>query len=97
MNSVYSKSFLRTIRNQIPINRVISIIFKLPCKHSDGYFRFLCPLCNEFNTATKEQTNLARCFLCQKNFNPIDLYMAALDSSFKDAVEALTPWLHHDW
>jgi DNA primase len=97
MKPLYSKAFLRKIRNEIPINAVISHILQLPCKHSEGYFRFLCPLCNEFNTATKAQTNLARCFCCQKNFNPIDLYMAALDSSFKEAVEALSPWLDQNW
>ncbi|MEK6621873.1 MAG: hypothetical protein AABZ13_05275 [Planctomycetota bacterium] len=28
-------------------------------KHFEGYFRFLCPLCSEFHTATNPKTNLA--------------------------------------
>ena len=45
---------------------------ELPVKRSEGYFRFLCPLCGDFNTATNSRTNLARCFRCEKNFNPIE-------------------------
>jgi hypothetical protein len=32
---------------------------------------------------------LARCFDCQKNFNPIDLVIAVANCSFLDAVEYL--------
>ena len=61
----------------------------LPWKISEGYFRFLCPLCSEFNTATNPRTNLGRCFRCRRNFNPIDLVMAVRASSFLDSVEFL--------
>lgn len=55
-------------------------------KTIDGYFRFLCPICNEFHTATKASTNLARCFSCQKNFNAIDLVMIVKGMEFVDSV-----------
>ncbi|XPS89502.1 hypothetical protein Dvar_75210 [Desulfosarcina variabilis str. Montpellier] len=55
----------------------------------EGIFRFLCPLCNEFQTATNPKTNLARCFLCEKNFNPIDLVMTVKGLGFVDSVKYL--------
>ena len=82
----HSKEKLRMLRNNIPIAKLISDFLRLPCKVSDGYFRFLCPLCSEFNTATNPKTNLARCFRCQKNFNPLDMVMAVKCCSFREAV-----------
>ncbi len=61
----------------------------MPSKTTEGYFRFLCPVCNEFNTATNPKTNLARCFGCRRNFNPIDMVMVVKRMNFKDAVEYL--------
>jgi DNA primase len=80
---------LRRLRNEIPITLVIAEFLKLPTKVSEGYFRFLCPLCTEFITATNPKTNLARCFLCEKNFNPIDMVMIAKQVSFSKAVDYL--------
>ena len=62
---------------------------QLPVKRSEGYLRFLCPLCREFNTATNPSTNLARCFRCEKNFNPIDLVMLVEKQPFLEAVHRL--------
>ena len=59
---------------------------QVPSKIRDGFFRFLCPLCNEFQTAVNPNTNLARCFRCEKNFNTIDLVMAVRKCGFKDSV-----------
>ncbi len=85
----YSKELLRRIRNEIDIREVVPVL-GLPWKISEGYFRFLCPRCSEFNTATNSRTNLGRCFRCRRNFNPIDLVMAVRASSFTEAVEFLT-------
>lgn len=85
----YSKEFLRMLRNGIPIAILISDLLELPNKVSEGYFRFLCPICSEFNTATNQKTNLARCFRCEKNFNPIDMVMEVKRIGFVDAVEYL--------
>ena len=80
---------LRRLRNEIPITLVIAEFLKLPTKVSEGYLRFLCPLCTEFITATNPKTNLARCFLCEKNFNPIDMVMVVKQVSFCKAVDYL--------
>lgn len=85
----YSKEFLTMLRNEIPIAILISDLLELPNKVFEGYFRFLCPICSEFNTATNQKTNLARCFRCEKNFNPIDMVMDVKRVSFIDAVEYL--------
>jgi DNA primase len=85
----YSKEFLKVLRNEIPIAILISDLLKLENKVSEGYFRFLCPICSTFNTATSQKTNLARCFRCEKNFNPIDMVMEVKRVGFIDAVEYL--------
>jgi len=89
MDKRYSKNFLRMLRNEIPIAILISDLLTIENKVSEGYFRFLCPICSEFNTATNQKTNLARCFRCQKNFNTIDMVMQVKRVGFIDAVEYL--------
>ena len=76
------------IRNCVPIDQVL-VEMQLLVKRSEGYLRFLCPLCREFNTATNPSTNLARCFRCEKNFNTIDLVMLVENRSFLEAVHHL--------
>ena len=80
---------LRRLRNEIPITILIAKILDIPSKVSDGYFRFLCPICSEFITATNPKTNLGRCFRCEKNFNPIEMVMTVKCCNFKEAVEFL--------
>jgi hypothetical protein len=91
-------STLRRLRNDIPIDFVILSILRIPAKSSEGFLRFLCPICSEFNSATNPRTNLARCFRCGKNFNPIDLVIADSRIPFREAVNALIPFLEktHD-
>ncbi len=83
----YSADFLRMLRNEIPIDEVIGNLLNLELCNARNRFR--CPLCYNFHTATNLKTNLARCFDCQKNFNPIDLVMTVGKCSFIDAVELL--------
>jgi DNA primase len=89
MSNRLPPEMLRRLRNEIPITLVIAEFLKLPTKVSEGNFRFLCPLCTEFITATNPKTNLARCFLCEKNFNPIDMVMVVKQISFSKAVDYL--------
>lgn len=89
----YPAAVLYRLRNQIDINRLIQEELALPWKLSDGYLRFLCPLCSEFHTATNPKTNLARCFRCETNFNPIDLVMATRWTGFVHTVEFLEQYL----
>ena len=88
MTSRFSNHLLRSLRNELPIARVLEVL-ELPVKTSEGYVRFLCPQCREFNTATKRETNLARCFRCEENFNPIDLVIAARRWTFFQAIAYL--------
>lgn len=80
---------LRALRNDVLISTVIETVLQLPHKHSEGYLRFLCPLCSEFNTAVNPATNLARCFRCERNFNPIDLVIVVEHCDFLEAVDLL--------
>jgi hypothetical protein len=89
MKKRFSTQELRELRNLIPINTVIKELLSIPSKISEGYFRFLCPLCNEFQTSTNPSTNLARCYHCEKNFNPIDMVMAVKASQFLDSATYL--------
>ena len=89
MKKRFSSAELFELRNTIPINVVIKDLLLMESKIIDGYLRFLCPVCNEFQTATKVSTNLARCFSCQKNFNAIDLVMIVKDIGFIDSVSFL--------
>lgn len=90
MDDRYPPDLLRRLRNKVPMRLLIDQILNLPCKMSEGYFRFQCPKCHEFVTAVKPKTNLARCFRCEQNFNPIDLVMEVKHYDFKQTVEFLS-------
>lgn len=90
MKKYYSKDLLRRIRNEISIEDIIENELDIRCKRIEGYFRFLCPQCGDFHTATNPETNLARCFKCRVNFNPIDLMMAVKKWEFRETVEFLS-------
>ena len=83
-----SRQRLWQLRNKILVDRVMDEL-RVPTKISEGYLRFLCPLCRDFNTATNPRTNLGRCFRCEKNFNPIDLVMIVGKLPFLEAVAHL--------
>jgi len=85
----FSNQQLYILRNHIPVDVLIEKVLNLPAKITQGYFRFLCPLCNEFNTAVNTATNLARCFSCNKNYNTIDLVMLIRQTDFVQSVKFL--------
>ncbi len=82
----FSSKELFELRNAIPVDMLIKDELHIPSKISEGSFRFLCPICNEFQTAINPSTNLARCFRCEKNLNTIDLVMKVKKFGFKDSV-----------
>ena len=88
----YSKQELFALRNHIPINRLIESL-SIPVKTTDGYFRFCCPQCGKQNTAVNPETNLARCFSCSRNYNPIDLVMVVKGLNFVQSVSYLKPFM----
>ena len=89
-----SAALLRRIRNDLPMPVTVSALGpKGPAsKWSEGYFRFVCPGCNELRATVNPRNNLAHCFSCQRNLNNIDLLMS-LGYDFRSAVEILQPWL----
>jgi hypothetical protein len=84
--SKFSSGELSKLRNDISVDILIKDILPIPSKISDGVFRFLCPICNEFQTAINPNVNLGRCFRCERNFNPIDLVIEVHGCSFKESV-----------
>jgi hypothetical protein len=89
MRRRFSDQQLFTLRNHFAIDVVIKEVLRLPSKIIQGAFRFRCPLCGDFNTAINPNTNLARCFDCEKNFNPIDIVMAVNHTNFVETVNLL--------
>ena len=90
--SAFSKQQLYQLRNQIPIKTLINDTLGVTSIFN-GVWRFQCPVCHQFNTATKQKTNLARCFDCQKNFNTIDMVIYVKKLDFKDSIHFLLPLL----
>jgi len=86
MQKKFSSQELFESRNHIPVEMLIREQLEMPSKISEGVFRFLCPICNEFQTAINPATNLARCFRCERNFNTIDLVMTVQRIGFKESV-----------
>lgn len=71
------------------MERLIVQVLNIPSKHREGFLRFECPHCREWNSAINPRTNLARCFTCRINFNTIDLVMRTRHIQFKQAVAVL--------
>jgi DNA primase len=84
----YTDGFLRRLRNEIDIDQVINRL-ELERRSGKKHLRFRCPVCHGFHTATNPKTNLARCFDCRRNYNPIDLVMTVTARSFVETVEFL--------
>ena len=90
--ATFTKQQLFQVRNEIDIDYLISGKLNLE-RQFNGMWRFRCPLCQQFNTATQKKTNLGRCFSCQQNFNTIDLVIYAKKINFVPAVQWLLPLL----
>jgi len=89
MKRRFTGNELFKLRNLIPIDMLIKEQLNMESKISEGYLRFLCPL-------TNAKTNLARCFRCEKNFNPIDLVMTVKAVGFIESVQYLKKLLPPD-
>jgi hypothetical protein len=88
-NRCFSSSLLYALRNEISVQMLIEKTLSIPCRVTEGRFRFLCPLCSGYDTAVNPKTNLARCFRCEKNYNPIDLVMLDRQADFVQSVKFL--------
>ena len=85
----FSQEELIAIRNELPIKWVIESLLEIPNKEIEGVFKFVCPKCNEMQTAVNPKTNLSRCFLCKKNFNTLDIVMEDRRIDFVASVKLL--------
>ena len=89
MGGRFSKEELYKLRNHIQIRVLIETVLKIPCNEIEGVFRFLCPVCREFQTGVHTKTNLSRCFRCERNFNTFEIVMADRNTRFVEAVHFL--------
>ena len=89
MTRRFSSQQLSLLRNEIPIERVIVKFLSIQNHHNTGKLRFACPVCQGFDTSIHTQSNLARCFACQRNFNTIEIVMAHRKIGFVDSVKWL--------
>ncbi len=85
----FSSDELYQLRNDILVAELIENGLDIPSHTRQGRFCFLCPLCQEFNTAVNPRSNQAKCFTCEKLFNTIDLVMEARQWDFADSVRFL--------
>ena len=92
MPRFFPDRLLRKLRNEISFSQLFARL-NWPHKRRNDHLVFVCPLCSECQSAVNPRTNLARCFYCETNFNPIDFTMAVQACTFVDAVHFLEPWL----
>ena len=84
----FTKQQLFQVRNDIDIDWLINDKLHLE-RQFKRIWRFQCPVCLQFNTATQKKNNLARCFSCQQNFNTIDLVIYNKKLNFMPSVQFL--------
>lgn len=89
MTRRFSLQELKFLRNRVPIDRVVETLLGTSIQGKGAKRRFACPLCGGFDTSFNAGHNLARCFSCRRNFNPIELVMHQLNISFVDSVKWL--------
>ncbi len=84
----FTQQQLYQVRNDIDIDWLINEKLHLE-RQFNRIWRFQCPVCQQFNTATQKKNNLARCFSCQQNFNTIDLVIYSKKVNFAPSVQFL--------
>jgi len=89
MKKRFSDEELVVLRNQIPIRFLIETILAIPSKFIENIFRFLCPVCSEFNTSIIPDSNIVKCFSCNRIFNTIDITMTSKKYDFVTSVTFL--------
>ena len=89
MTRRFSSEELHGLRNRVPIEQVLETLRVRYEKDSNDKLSFSCPICGGWDTAIHAAHNLARCFSCRKNFNPIELVMHQLKTGFVDSVKWL--------
>jgi hypothetical protein len=88
MTKYFPRQLLYRLRNDIPLQTLLNDL-AWPHKMREGRLCLLCPRCGEYVTVVHPRMNLARCFLCEVNFNTIDLTMSIQQCDFVAAVHYL--------
>jgi DNA primase len=89
MTRRFSPQELTFLRNRVPITHVIRTLLELPTRGTNSKLSFPCPVCGGFDTSINAAHNLARCFDCRQNFNPIEMVMNQLQIGFVESVRWL--------
>lgn len=89
MNKVFiTRAYLHRLRNEVPFQPLFRQL-GWPHKRVGDQLRFVCPVCTESQSSINPATNLARCFRCQRNWNPIDFTMTVTNCEFLEAIAQL--------
>jgi DNA primase len=83
-----TRDYLQRLRNEINFNHLFRYL-GWPHKRTGGKLTFVCPKCSESQTSVNPKTNLARCFGCKLNWNPIDFVVEVNRVEFITAVGLL--------
>lgn len=83
-----TRAHLRRLRNEIEFQNLLAFLNWVH-KRREGRLVFQCPRCHETLTGIHAKTNLARCFRCEVNWNPIDFTIESLQVDFLAAVALL--------
>lgn len=70
--TIIRRDRLRELRNRIDFRQLFRRLGWPWKRRDDGVIVFVCPECAESQTSVNPRTNLARCFRCERNWNPID-------------------------
>ena len=83
-----TRAYLVRLRNEVPFQ---GLFRQLGWSHKrvGTQLRFVCPICSETQTSINPATNLARCFRCERNWNPIDFTMTVTSCEFLEAIAQL--------
>ena len=87
---------LRRMRNEIDFKILFRRLGWPWKRREDGVVQFVCPRCSERQTAINPKTNLARCFRCEVNWNPIDFTIETARMEFLEAYGYLLHFLPED-
>ena len=91
--TIIRRDILREIRNMIDFSHLFRRLGWPWKRRNDGVILFVCPECSESQTSVNPKTNLARCFRCKLNWNPIDFTMVAGRMEFLEAYDYLEEML----
>lgn len=83
-----TRAYLYRLRNEVPFGPLFRQL-GWPHKRVGNQLRFVCPVCRESQTSVNPATNLARCFRCELNWNPIDFTIKVTSCEFTQAIAQL--------